>query len=91
MKHKISIVIDAEIVRLAKKQAAEQQRTLSGLIQEALAKHLRETRGDAQGAEDGVPFVLRTTNENTAKAASLYPQRRCVEPIDVDDEAAEKN
>jgi hypothetical protein len=42
MKQKITIVMDAEIVRLAKKQAAEEQRTLSGLIQEALVKHLRK-------------------------------------------------
>lgn len=42
MKQKISIVMDAEIVGLAKKRAAEGQRTLSGLIQEALVKHLRK-------------------------------------------------
>jgi len=41
MKQKISIVIDAGILRLAKKRAAEEQRTLSDLIQEALVKHLR--------------------------------------------------
>jgi hypothetical protein len=42
MKQKMSIVLDAEIVRLAKKRAAKEQRTLSGLIQEALVKHLRK-------------------------------------------------
>jgi len=42
MKQKISMVLEAEIVRLAKKRAAEEQRTLSGLIQEALVKHLRK-------------------------------------------------
>ena len=42
MKQKISMVVDAEIVRLAKQRAAEEQRTLSGLIQEALLKYLRK-------------------------------------------------
>jgi hypothetical protein len=42
MKQKMSIVIDAEIVRLAKQRAAEEGWTLSCLIQEALAKHLRK-------------------------------------------------
>jgi hypothetical protein len=42
MKQKISIVIDTVILRLAKKRAAEEQRTLSELIQESLAKHLRK-------------------------------------------------
>jgi hypothetical protein len=41
MKQKISMVIDVGILRLAKKRAAEEQRTLSDLIQEALVKHLR--------------------------------------------------
>jgi Family of unknown function (DUF6364) len=42
MKQKISMLIDAEIVRFAKQRAAEEQRTLSDLIQEALIKYLRE-------------------------------------------------
>jgi hypothetical protein len=42
MKQKISMVLDADIVRLAKKRAAEEQRTLSDLIQEALVRHLRK-------------------------------------------------
>ena len=42
MKQRISMVIDQEIVRLAKKRAAEEQRTLRGLIQEVLVRHLRK-------------------------------------------------
>ena len=41
MKQKISIFIDEEILRLAKKRAEKEQRTLSDLIQESLMKHLR--------------------------------------------------
>ena len=42
MKQKINIFIDAGIARLAKKRAAEDQQTLSQLIEEALIKHLRK-------------------------------------------------
>jgi hypothetical protein len=42
MKQKISIVIDAEIVRLARKRAAEEQRTLNDLIQNAVVKYLQK-------------------------------------------------
>ena len=90
MKQKISIVMDAEIVRLAKKQAAEEQRTLSRLIQEALVKHLRKDAATPKERRNGAPFILRTTNENTVKATSSYPQRRYVEPINLDDKPAEK-
>jgi hypothetical protein len=40
MKQRISMVMDAEVARLAKKRAVEEHRTLSGSIQEALVKHL---------------------------------------------------
>ena len=43
MKQKISMVIDARILRLAKKRAAEEQRTLSDLIQESLRNNSGET------------------------------------------------
>ena len=42
MKQKITIVMDEEIVRLAKKRATEEQRTLSQLIQETLVRHIRK-------------------------------------------------
>jgi hypothetical protein len=41
MKRKISMVIDSEIVRLAKGRAAKEGRTLSELIREALTSYLR--------------------------------------------------
>ena len=48
MKQKISMVIDARILRLAKKRAAEEQRTLSDLIQESLRNNSGETRRRAR-------------------------------------------
>jgi len=42
MKQKISMVIDAKMVRRAKQRAAEQRRPLSGLIREALMSYLGE-------------------------------------------------
>jgi hypothetical protein len=42
MKQKISIVMDEEIVRLAKERAAKEQRTLSQLIQETLVRQFRK-------------------------------------------------
>jgi hypothetical protein len=42
MKREIRIVIDAEILRLAKKRAAQRRWTLNDLVQEALIKHLRK-------------------------------------------------
>ena len=56
MKQKISMVIDARILRLAKKRAAEEQRTLSDLIQESLAKHLR--RDTATRKERKIAYQL---------------------------------
>ena len=48
MKQKVSMVIDARILRLAKKRAAEEQRTLSDLIQESLRNNSGETRRRAR-------------------------------------------
>jgi hypothetical protein len=56
MKQKISMVIDAEILRLAKKRSVEEQRTLSDLIQESLAKHLR--RDTATRKERNIAYQL---------------------------------
>ena len=39
---RITITMDDEIVRLTKKRAAEEQRTVSNVIQESLVKHLRK-------------------------------------------------
>jgi hypothetical protein len=44
MKQKISIVIDAGILRHAKRRASEEQLTLSDLIQRALVKHSEKKR-----------------------------------------------
>lgn len=41
MKQKIRVSIEDEIIRRAKRQAAEQGRSLSDLIQDALVQHLR--------------------------------------------------
>jgi hypothetical protein len=40
MKDKISVRLDAEILRLAKRKAAEEDRSLSDLVRDALAKYL---------------------------------------------------
>lgn len=48
MKHKISVVIDAEIMRLAKQKAAEERRPLSDLIREALVQYLRKEAPTSQ-------------------------------------------
>ena len=42
MKQKISVVIDAEATRLLKQKAAEESRSLSDLIREALMQYLRK-------------------------------------------------
>jgi len=42
MKQKIGILIDKEIMRLAKRRAAEEGRSLSDLIQDALVQYLRK-------------------------------------------------
>ena len=42
MKQKISTVIDAEILRVAKQRAAEERRPLNELVREALMKYLGE-------------------------------------------------
>ena len=42
MKQKISVHLDAEILRLAKRRATEERRPLSELIQKALANYLRK-------------------------------------------------
>jgi hypothetical protein len=42
MKQKIGTVIEEEIMRLAKRKAAEQGRPLSDLIQDALVQYLRK-------------------------------------------------
>jgi len=42
MKQKISVRIDAEIVRLAKQRSATERQPLSDLIQDALAKYPRK-------------------------------------------------
>jgi hypothetical protein len=49
MKQKISMVIDAAILRLVKQRAAEERRTVGDLIQEALMKHLQK---DAPKSEE---------------------------------------
>ena len=41
MKQKISVVIDSEIVRLAKRRAAKERRTLSELVRGALTSYLQ--------------------------------------------------
>jgi hypothetical protein len=42
MKERISVRFDAEILRLAKRKAAEEDRRLSDLIQDALAQYLKK-------------------------------------------------
>ena len=42
MKQKIGAVIEEEIVRLAKRRAAKEDRPLSALIQDALLQYLRK-------------------------------------------------
>ena len=44
MKRRVKVLIDAEILRLAKKRAAEEGRPLGELIQEALANYLANDR-----------------------------------------------
>jgi hypothetical protein len=42
MKHKIGIAIEKDIIRSAKRRAAEEGRPLSDLIEDALVQHLRK-------------------------------------------------
>jgi hypothetical protein len=42
MKQKIDTLIEEDIIRLAKRQAAEERRSLSDLIQDALVRYLRK-------------------------------------------------
>ena len=42
MKQKIGTLIEEDIMRLAKRKAAEEKRTLSDLIQDALVRYLRK-------------------------------------------------
>ena len=43
MKHRISILIEEEVIRLAKRRAIEEDRRLNDLIQEALVSYLGST------------------------------------------------
>ena len=42
MKRRVKVLIDAEILRLARQRAADQNRPLSDLIQDALAQYLKK-------------------------------------------------
>ena len=42
MKEKITIIMDKEVLRLAKETAAKEHRTLSELVEQALVKRLRQ-------------------------------------------------
>lgn len=42
MKQKIATLIEEDIIRLAKRRAAEERRSLSDLIQDALVRYLRK-------------------------------------------------
>ena len=53
---RITITMDDEIVRLAKKRAAEEQRTVSNVIQESLVKHLE--RDTATRKERNIAYQL---------------------------------
>ena len=56
MKQKIGTVIEEEIVRLAKRRAAEEGRPLSDLIQDALVQYLR--KGKATSKERKIAYHL---------------------------------
>ena len=66
MKQKIGTLIEEDIMRLAKRRAAEEGRPLSDLIQDALVQYLRPERRDAKGTRHCVSPVLRATDENTS-------------------------
>jgi hypothetical protein len=42
MKRRVKVLIDAEVLRLARQRAADQDRPLSDLIQDALAQYLKK-------------------------------------------------
>ena len=42
MKQKLGMLIEEDIIRLAKRRAAEERRSLSDLIQDALVRYLRK-------------------------------------------------
>jgi hypothetical protein len=42
MKRRVKVLMDTEILRLAKQRAADQDRPLSDLIQDALAQYLKK-------------------------------------------------
>ncbi len=51
MKQKIGTLIEEDIMRLAKRRAAEEGRPLSDLIQDALVKYLSPSAGSAKERE----------------------------------------
>lgn len=46
MKRKVGTLIEEDVIRLAKRRAADEQRALSDLIQDALISYLRAGRPD---------------------------------------------
>lgn len=51
MKHKIGTLIDEEIIKLAKRRAAEEGRPLNDLIQDALTSYLNRNVSDPHERE----------------------------------------
>ncbi len=51
MKHKIGTLIDEEIIKLAKRRAAEEGRPLNDLIQDALTSYLKRNVSDTHKRE----------------------------------------
>ncbi len=60
MKQKIGILIDEDIMRLAKRRAADKGRSISDLIQEALVQYLTAGSGNPKERAMAYHFILCT-------------------------------
>ena len=75
MKQKIGTLIDQEVMRLAKRRAAELGRPLSNLIQEALEIYLSESSQNLQEREKAYQeFCQRSLKLKPNQFASLLQE-----------------
>ncbi len=56
MKRKIEIIIEEQIVKLAKRRASQEGRSLSDLIQDALVAYLQHKLPDSKKREEAYRF-----------------------------------
>jgi hypothetical protein len=88
MKQKIRIVMDTEIVRLAKKRAAEERRPLGDLVQQALVNHLRkETPTTPQERKKAYRLFCERPMKISSRQFRYILNEDMWSPVNVDDKA----